>query len=124
MRNISFSLTERQFLDHSKDVTRRLGFRDAKPGELLRAIRKGMGLKKGEKVEPLGLIRIVSVVVEPLNRMTEEPIYGDEECRREGYPEKTPAQFVKLFCQAQNCKPETEITRIQFEHVTGERTPA
>ena len=33
MRNISFSLTEEQFLNGSKDVTRRLGWLFLKPGD-------------------------------------------------------------------------------------------
>jgi hypothetical protein len=40
-RNISFFLTKRQFLDRSKDVTRRLGWNWVKPGDVLCGIEKG-----------------------------------------------------------------------------------
>lgn len=56
MRNISFSLTEEQFLDDSKSVTRRLGCAFLKPGDRLMACRKCMGLKMGEKIVRLGEI--------------------------------------------------------------------
>ena len=46
-RNISFFLTKRQFLDRSKDVTRRLGWNWVKPGDVLCGIEKGQGLKRG-----------------------------------------------------------------------------
>ncbi len=48
MRNISFSLTERQFMDKSKTVTRRLGWKFLKPGDRLMGCRKCMGLKPGD----------------------------------------------------------------------------
>ena len=37
MRNISFSLTTRQFRDGSKDVTRRVNWQNLKPGDHLMA---------------------------------------------------------------------------------------
>jgi capsid protein len=50
MRNISFSMTESQFLDGSKDVTRRLGWLTLQAGDHLMACRKCQGLKPGEKI--------------------------------------------------------------------------
>jgi hypothetical protein len=50
MRNISFSLTEEQFLDGSKDITRRLGWANLKPGDRLMGCRKCMGLRPGESI--------------------------------------------------------------------------
>lgn len=47
MRSISFSLTTPQFLDGTKDVTRRLGWEKIKAGDTLRAVKKAMGLKTG-----------------------------------------------------------------------------
>lgn len=61
MRNISFALTTPQFLDGSKDVTRRMGWKSLKCGDQLCAVKKGMGLKPGEQIERLGVIEVVSV---------------------------------------------------------------
>jgi hypothetical protein len=49
-RNISFALTTAQFLDGSKDVTRRIGWKNLNAGDVLCAVKKGMGLKPGEKI--------------------------------------------------------------------------
>ena len=53
MRNMSFYHTTEQIRNRSKTVTRRLGWAFLKPGDRVRAIVKGRGLKKGQKVEPL-----------------------------------------------------------------------
>ena len=46
---MSFMLTTNQIIDETKDVTRRNGWENLKPGDRLRAVEKAMGLKKGEK---------------------------------------------------------------------------
>lgn len=125
MRNISFSLTESQFLDDSKTVTRRLGWRFLKPGDHLMACRKCMGLKPGESIVRLGEIEVVSVRFEPLNRMSRvsefakrEIGYGKTEAIAEGFPHLSGDQFVAMFCKHMNVRrPDTEITRIQFRRV-------
>lgn len=117
MRNISFSLTEAQFLDLTKDVTRRLGWKFLKPGARLMGCRKCMGLKPGESIVRLGEIEVVSVRREPLNRMTADASYGHAEAIREGFPEMTGGQFVEMFTSHMKAMPETEITRIEFKHV-------
>lgn len=117
MRNISFSLTEEQFLDGSKDVTRRLGWAKLKPGDRLMACRKCMGLKQGEKIVHLGVIEIVSNTPEPLNRMSADAAYGRAEAIREGFPKMTGGQFVEMFCEHMRCKPWQVINRIQFRKV-------
>ena len=124
MRNISFSLTEEQFLDDSKDVTRRLGWAFLKAGDRLMACRKCMGLKPGEKIVRLGEIEVVSVRREPLNRMAryyeivnKEIGYGKTEAIREGFPHLSGDQFVSMFCKHMSCRPGQEITRIQFRRI-------
>jgi hypothetical protein len=52
MRLMSFALTEQQILDGTKDVTRRLGWLFLKRGDLIRPVRKCMGLKRGERPIP------------------------------------------------------------------------
>ena len=111
VRNISFSLTTRQFLDGAKTVTRRLGWKNLKPGDRLMAVKKGMGLKPGEKIERLGEIEVVHV-----SRLLLGEIMA-EDCAAEGFPELPPAQFVAMFCRHMGCTPTTEITRIEFRRV-------
>ena len=56
-RNMSFALTTEQFLNRTKTVTRRKGWRFLKPGDVVMGCKKCMGLKPGEQLERLGLIR-------------------------------------------------------------------
>lgn len=118
MRNMSFSITTGQIQDGTKTVTRRLGWLHLKVGDMVRPVRKCMGLKPGEKVEALcDPVRVVSLSREPLLWMTEDFKYGRAECIREGFPDLTPAQFVAMFCAShKGCTPETIITRIEFEY--------
>jgi hypothetical protein len=121
MRNISFALTTPQILAATKHITRRLGWLTLKPGDLLRPVRKCMGLKKGEKPEVLrGPICVVSIRREPLRAMTDDLNYGQAECKREGFPDMTPAEFVTMFCKShKGCTPDTEVTRIAFAYTRG-----
>lgn len=122
MRNISFALTTPQFLDGSKDVTRRMGWINAKVGDVLCAVKKGMGLKKGEQIERLGQIRLVDVRREPLRRMLDDLDYGFAETIREGFPlghpYHWPSEFVEFFCGShKGCIPGSVVTRLEFERL-------
>lgn len=116
MRNISFALTTAQILDRSKTVTRRLGWATLKPGTVLCAVEKSQGLGKGGKVRRLGQIRVVDVRQESLHELVGTD-YGDEEAKREGFPDHTGEQFVEMFCQNMECCVDTVVTRIEFEHL-------
>jgi hypothetical protein len=118
MRNMSFSMTTEQVQNGTKTVTRRLGWLHLKYGELVLPVRKCMGLKPGEKIEPLrDPVRVASTIREPLRRMTDDLEYGREECIREGFPDLTPAQFIEMFCASHKpCTPDTVVTRIEFEY--------
>lgn len=122
MRNISFLLTQQSVRDRTKTVTRRLGWPNLKPGDLLSGVEKGMGLKKGESVVRLATIRVVSVRFEPLSKMLDEPDYGASECIKEGFGNHpllcVPANFVAFFCKShKKCTEQTEVNRIEFEYV-------
>lgn len=118
MRNISFMLTTPQFIDRSKDVTRRNGWRFLKIGEQLCGVEKSQGLGKGGKIKRLGIIRVVAVRPEPLQAMLNDLDYGHEECVREGFPNMSPAEFVAMFCASHHgVGPATNISRIVFAHV-------
>jgi len=112
MRAISFFMTTQQFIDGSKDVTRRFGWWNLKSGDQLRAVEKAQGLKKGEKMKVLGVIEVVSARREPLNAITAD------DCRREGFPHFTPQQFTTMLCEHYDCAPETLCNRIEFKRVT------
>ena len=113
MRSISFSLTTPQFLDGSKTVTRRLGWKFLKPGDRLRAVKKCMGLKRGEHPEVLGEIEVVSVNREPLAAICTYP----NDCAREGFPDMLPIAFVSMFIGHMGGHTLTPITRIEFKRV-------
>lgn len=63
-RNISFALTTEQIRNRTKTVTRRLGWKNLKVGQVLNACVKCMGLKPGEQIQRLGQIRVVDVTFE------------------------------------------------------------
>ena len=125
MRNISFSFTTEQFRARTKTVTRRMGWKNLKRGELLCGVEKCMGLKRGEQVKRLAVIRILSVerqgLSEIVHRWQPGPApfrYGPEECVKEGFTTMSPREFQAMFCKTHlGCTPATEITRIEFEYM-------
>lgn len=125
MKSMSFMLTTQQIRDRSKTVTRRTGWADLKPGTLLRAVVKGMGLKKGERMEPLAIIRVLSVRRERLSEMTKDLDYGFSEIAKEGFADiptlAYPFLWVEMFCGSHGCKPRDVVTRIEFRYVPGGR---
>ena len=114
MRNISFSMTTEQVRRHEKTVTRRLGWWNLKPGTVLQAVEKAQGLRKGEHVKPICLIRVVSVKVERLWRIED---WGSDETIREGFPDLSPREFMDMFESANHCYDSTWVHRIEFEYV-------
>lgn len=122
---MSFALTTEQILSRTKTVTRRLGWEFLKPGDLVRAVVKAQGLKKGEKVEPLATLRIIDVRREPLwnleNSFDEGANgYAWSEIVKEGFDGDphwgAPGCFVDMFCDTHGCEPSVEVTRIEFEY--------
>jgi hypothetical protein len=116
-RNISFALTTDQIRNRTKTVTRRLGWKNLKPGQILNACVKCMGLKPGEQIQRLGQIRVVDVTLESLDTMLQSSGYGRGECEMEGFPGMTGKEFVEMFKSHMKCSDETEVTRIEFEYV-------
>jgi hypothetical protein len=112
MRNISFSETTPQVKNRIKTQTRRLGWLKAKRGDVLMSCEKCQGIKKGELVR-LGAIRLTNVRREPLNHITQA------DCVAEGFPDWTPAEFVKFFCEfnGKGVTPETMVTVLEFEYI-------
>jgi hypothetical protein len=113
MRHISFALTTTQFLDGTKTVTRRNGWQNVKAGDRLMAVEKGMGLKKGEKINRLGEIEIIDARREPLDAIYDEP----NGCAKEGFPNWEPQQFIDFYCEHNGNDSRDDITRIEFRRV-------
>lgn len=111
---MSFSLTPRQCREQTKDVTRRIGWANLKPGERVQQIEKGQGLKKGEHVVKIHVIECVSNTPEPLLAIYD---YPDSEVSREGFPTMSRAEFIYMFCKRNNCTPNDIINRIEFKYV-------
>ncbi|MDB6060901.1 MAG: hypothetical protein JWM78_1004 [Verrucomicrobiaceae bacterium] len=106
---MAFSLTAEQIIDGTKTVTRRVGWNFLKSGDRIKAVRKSRGLKRGESLEVLRILEIISVSPEPLSAISQQ------EVRSEGFPDMTVAQFIDMFCATHaNCTADTEVTRIEF----------
>lgn len=117
MRHMSFMLTTKQMRSCDKIVTRRLGWWNLRPGDRILAVEKGMGLKKGEKIKPIGVIVIEDVRTELLNQMLLDHKYGMLECIREGFSDLRPSEFVEMFRKSHNhCPINAMVNRIQFWH--------
>lgn len=110
MRNMSFFHTQEQIRNGTKTVTRRLGWGFLKPGDLVCAVEKGQGLKKGEKVQRIKVIRIEDTRPEPLMSIDQADVI------REGFPELMPFEFVMMFCEMNKCRPMQRINRIVFSY--------
>lgn len=122
MRYMSFALTTQQIRERTKTVTRRLGWHTLKPGDLVQAVVKGMGLQKGESPEKLAILRVVDVHREPLNMMSLVERYGDQEAVREGFSHLEGWEFVRMFCRNMGVKDTQLVTRIEFRYVPGGAT--
>jgi hypothetical protein len=110
MRNMSFALTTPQVITQTKTVTRRLGWSFLKPHDRLRAVKKAMGLKKGEKIETLAILEVVSVTREPLSAITQADV------TKEGFGHLTPAEFIAMLSNHYAIQADTEFNRIEFKY--------
>lgn len=118
MRLISFALTTEQFYKRKKDVTRRLGWLHLKPGQLLCGAEKCQGLRPGEALKRLAIIRVKSARREPLSAITPDDV------AREGFPGMSTSEFIEMFCQShESCVPSSIVTRIEFQFIPGGRFP-
>ncbi len=110
-RNMSFSMTTDQFRARTKTVTRRFGWWFLNPGDVVCGVEQSRGLKKGERVKRLGMIRIVSTRKEPLNAITAA------EMVLEGLPDMDPREFVAMLCARAKVPPDQPVNRIEFEYL-------
>jgi hypothetical protein len=120
MRLMSCTLATQQVRDRTKTVTRRLGWKNAKPGDLLCICEKVMG-RQGKPLVRLAVVKVVKVSREPLNLMALCENYGRLESIKEGFLELDGYQFVKMFVVAMGCRDSEEITRIEWRYLPGGR---
>jgi len=119
MKNMSFALTTRQYQLGRKTVTRRVGWAFLKPNDTVMGVKKGMGLKKGEKIKRLGAFYVISVRREALSRLLVLDQYSHDEMAKEGFPWLSPQKFVEFFIKThKGCTINTEVTRIEFTRIT------
>ena len=104
-------LTAEQIKNRSKTVTRRLGWWFLNSGDIVNACEQCQGLKKGEKIVKMCQIRIIDTREEPLH------FVDQEECVKEGFPQLTPAEFVRMFCRKMKCPRWEIVNRIEFEYL-------
>ena len=110
-RNMSFMLTTEQVRNKTKTVTRRLGWWFIKPGDIVNAVEKCQGLKKGEKVKKIWQIRILKTNPEYLTQINKE------DCIKEGFSDMTPSDFILMFALSNKCTADAKINRIEFEYI-------
>jgi hypothetical protein len=111
-RLMAVSLTESQVRDRTKTVTRRAGWRMLRAGDQLTLCRKVMGRRRGEPLDRIVNVEVVSVRRERLDAITEAEVAA------EGFPQMTPAQFVEFFCSThRGCEPGTEVARIEWRYL-------
>jgi hypothetical protein len=111
MRNMSFMLTTEPVRKGIKTVTRRNGWWFIKPGDLVMAVEKCQGLKKGEKQIKIRIIRIKSSRESVLNTITKTDLV------KEGFPNMRIQDFVLMYCRHNKCNPNEVVNRIEFEYV-------
>lgn len=116
-RNMSFSKTTDQMRARTKTVTRRIGWADLRVGNVLNACVKCQGLRKGERVEVICQIRVVSVRREAIWEIAR---WDDRETAREGFPGMSPSEFLGMFCREMKCHENDHVQRIEFEYIEGD----
>lgn len=100
-RLMSVALTEDAVRARRKTVTRRLGWHMLKSGDHLTLCRKVMGRRKDE----------------PLARICEVEVVDVRRERLSALDEWVASDFVEFFCEHMKCKPETEVTRIEWRYL-------
>lgn len=120
---MSVAFTEQAVRDRTKTVTRRKGWKFAKPGDRLTLCRKVMGRKKDEPLVRICDVEIVSVRRESLALLCDldnrDEAYARAEVAAEGFPGMDPGGFVnRFFIAAQGIGPADDVTRIEWRYLS------
>jgi hypothetical protein len=113
---MSFALTTNQIINKTKTVTRRNGWWFLRPGDVVNAVEKAMGLKKGETVRRICQIQILSTRREQLNQIAPEDV------AKEGFPQWTSADFIEMYCAHNHCEDTATVNRIEFRYIPKQAT--
>lgn len=113
MRNMSFFLSTEQFKKRTKDVTRRTGWGQAKPGDVVMGCRKCQGIKRGT-LERLGPIIFKSVKSEKLSEIQD---YPQSEIEREGFKGKDAFWFIAHMRDSIGVPPTAIVQRIEYGYL-------
>nr|VFK16750.1 MAG: hypothetical protein BECKLFY1418C_GA0070996_102551 [Candidatus Kentron sp. LFY] len=108
MRRISCHKTIDQVEIGTKTVTRRNGWKHARPGDLLLIVDK---IRTRERVRGLAIVRVVKVTREPLLAIT------DEEVAREGFAGKSTEWFITMFTRDFVCTRDDMVTRVEWRYL-------
>lgn len=110
-RLMSVALTVAQVRDRSKTVTRRDGWRMLGPGDELTLCPKVRGRRKGEPLERIVTVTVVSVRRERLDAVTGADVAA------EGFPRMSPQEFISFFCGThRGVRPDSVVTRIEWRY--------
>ncbi|MCV7286124.1 hypothetical protein H7J87_12375 [Mycolicibacterium wolinskyi] len=110
-RLMSVALTTEAVRRRQKTVTRRVGWQMLRPGDQLTLCPKVRGRRRGEPLDRIVTVDVVSVRREPLSAITTSDVTA------EGFPEMTPADFIDFFCSTHHSvSSDSEITRIQWTY--------
>ena len=107
---MSFAATTEQIKNRTKTVTRRMGWKFLKLGDLIEAVAKYRGVRKKDRVK-LATLRVDNIYKERLSAI------NWHDCESEGFPGYSPGKFMDLFCKMNNCNRGTWVTVIWFEYV-------
>ena len=110
-RTMSFALTIEQFKARTQTVTHRFGWWFLKPGDIICGVEHTMSLKRGEKLKPLGMIRIIKSSPNPLSNLMQEDVVA------EGFPNLTVAEFSAMLIAQYRVTPDRFFNRIEFEYI-------
>lgn len=110
-RLMSVQLTTEQVRRRQKTVTRRRGWTMLRPGDQLTLCPKVRGRRRGEPLERIVTVDVVTVSRERLDTITSTDVAA------EGFPDLTPAEFVDFFCATHpGITPIDDITRIEWTY--------
>jgi hypothetical protein len=118
-RLMSVSLTEQAVRERRKTVTRRLGWRFAKPGDRVTLCRKVMGRKPGEPLVRIAEVELVDVRREPLSAITDMDVEreGGEHLPLEDAGRTRAEAFASWFAWTMGISVDDEVTRIEWRYL-------
>jgi hypothetical protein len=117
---MSVAYTEAAVRERRKTVTRRLGWLFAKPGDRITLCRKVMGRKRGEPLDRIAEVEIVSVGRERLDDIGPGDIVREGFATSAGYTADR-ERFIDLFRNF-GAGPGTIVTRIEWRYVDESAT--